>query len=137
MPETSAPERLLRAIDYPGDYPPGGRPFTLVVDGGEMVLSEQDGRLMLQKTLRRPDGEPADLAQLAGYATGRMLREEAVLAWDPQEEAPVLWQDVPAEASEEVLRRFFEVFATSCEWWMARLGEAQQVERMPEMVIMP
>ena len=137
MTGLNALERLLKAIDYPAEIQPGVRSFTLVVDGGEMTLSEQDGRLMPAKVLRRPDGEPADLVQLAGYATGRMLKEEAVLSWDPAEEAPLLWQDVPANASETVLCRFFEVFATSCEWWMARLGEERMVERVPEMMILP
>lgn len=133
----NARERLLKAIDYPAECPPDARSFTLFVDGGEMTLVEQDGRLRLEKFLRRPDGEPADLAALAGYAVGRMLKEDAVLAWDPAEETPVLWQDVSSDSTEGVLRRFFEVFATSCEWWMARLGEEQSAERMPEMMIMP
>ena len=137
MTEPNALARLLKAIDYPDECPPDARAFTLTVDGGEMALSERNGRLTLQKVLRRPDGAAVDLAALAGYATGRLLKEDAVLAWDPTEMAPILWQDVPAEASETVLRRFFEVFATSCEWWMARLGEAQAAERIPEMMILP
>lgn len=137
MTETNALECLLKAIGYPAEVPPGASSFTLVVDGGEMTLSVQDGRLQLVKVLRRPDGESADLTKLAGYAAGRLLKEEAVLAWDPFAEAPILWQDVPVGASDVVLQRFFEVFATSCDWWMARLGEAQEVARVPEMVILP
>lgn len=135
--ETNALERLLKAIEYPVEALPDARSFTLSVDGGEMTLSARDGRLMLSKVLRRPDGEPVDLATLAGYAAGRMLREEAVLAWDPDLESPILWQDVSADVGAAVLIRFFEVFATSCEWWMARLGEAQVADRVPEMMIRP
>lgn len=134
---TNARERLLKAIDYPEANLSDARSFTMMVDGGEMRLSEQDGRLMLMKVLRRPDGAAVDLSALAGYAAGRMLKEDAVLAWDPAEESPILWQDVSSAASDVVLRRFFEVFATSCEWWTARLGEAQAADRIPEMMILP
>lgn len=127
----------MKAIGYPAEVPPGVRSFSLMVDGSEMRLSEQGGRLQLLKVLRGSEGASVDLAALAGYAAGRMLREEAVLAWDPSEESPILWQDVPASASNAVLQRFFEVFATSCDWWTARLGEAQDAERMPEMMILP
>lgn len=135
--EANASVRLLKAIGYPAELPPGASSLSLVVDGSEMTLSERDGYLVLVKVLRRPDGEPVDVAALAGYAVGRLLKEEAVLAWDPTEETAILWQEVPVTAPDDVLRRFFEVFATSCDWWMARLDEAQVAERVPEMMILP
>ena len=53
-------------------------------------------------------------------------------------EAAILWQDVPASASDERLRLFFEVFTASCDWWAERVKEALTPEPVfPEMVIMP
>lgn len=137
----TALERFVQVLDYPGGVPPGARSFTLVVDGGEIAAEERDGRLILTKTLRAAANEDEeggpDLAALAGYAAGRMLKEEAALAWDAEREAPILWQDVPAGGDAAQFRRFFEVFAASCDWWEARVREARDHQRVPEMVIVP
>lgn len=132
----NALERFVEALGYPGSVPAGARTFTLVVDGGEIEAEERDGRLVLTKALCAAE-EEADLAALAGYAAGRMLKEEAVLAWDAVREVPILWQDVAAGAGAAQLRRFFEVFAASCDWWEARAREVRDRQRMPEMVIVP
>lgn len=132
----TALERFVQVLGYPGSVPVGARTFTLVVDGGEIEAEERDGRLVLTKALCAAE-EEADLAALAGYAAGRMLKEEAVLAWDAVREAPILWQDVAAGAGAAQLRRFFEVFAASCDWWEARAREVRDRQRMPEMVIVP
>ena len=78
------------------------------------------------------------MARLAGYAAGRILKEEAVLAWDPEAECPILWQDVSESASAEQLKIAFEVFCASCDWWLARADEAGG-ERVvfPGMMIRP
>lgn len=132
----TALERFVQVLGYPGSVPAGARTFTLVVDGGEIEAEERDGRLVLTKALCAAE-EGADLAALAGYAAGRMLKEEATLAWDAAREAPILWQDVAAGAGAAQLRRFFEVFAASCDWWEARAREVRDRQRMPEMVIVP
>lgn len=132
----NALERFVQILGYPEDVPAGARTFTLVVDGGEIEAEERDGRLVLTKALCAAE-EEADLAALAGYAAGRMLKEEAVLAWDAVREVPILWQDVAAGAGAAQLRRFFEVFAASCDWWEARAREVRDRQRMPEMVIVP
>ena len=134
--ETTATARLARAIGYPEEIPPGARSFVFQVDGHAVEAAEESGRLRLACHLPRP-GEEGDLVRLAGYATGRMLKEEAVFAWDPEAETAMLWQDVPATAGDALLRRFFEVFMTSCDWWAARIGDAPAVSRIPEMVILP
>lgn len=134
----TALERFVQVLGYPGGVPAGARTFTLVVDGGEIEAEERDGRLVLTKTLRTAEtGESPDLAALAGYAAGRMLKEEAVLAWDAVREAPILWQDVAAGADAAQFRRFFEVFTASCDWWEARVREVRDHQRVPEMMIVP
>lgn len=135
----TALERFVQVLGYPGSVPAGARTFTLVVDGGEIEAEERDGRLILVKALCAAEGEAGspDLAALAGYAAGRMLKEEAVLAWDAVREAPILWQDVAAGSDAAQVRRFFEVFTASCDWWEARVREVQDHRRVPEMMIVP
>lgn len=136
----TALERFVEVLGYPGSVPAGARTFTLVVDGGEIEAEERDGRLVLTKALCSAEGGEEgspDLAALAGYAAGRMLKEEAVLAWDAVREVPILWQDVAAGGDAAQFRRFFEVFAASCDWWEARVREVQDHRRVPEMMIVP
>ncbi len=135
----TALERFVQVLGYPGSVPVGARTFTLVVDGGEIEAEERDGRLFLTKALCAAEGEgkSPDLAALAGYAAGRMLKEEAVLAWDAVREAPILWQDVAAGADAAQFRRFFEVFTASCDWWEARVRDVRDHQRVPEMMIVP
>lgn len=136
----TALERFVQILGYPGSVPAGARTFTLVVDGGEIEAEERDGRLVLTKALCSVEGGEEgspDLAALAGYAAGRMLKEEAVLAWDAVREVPILWQDVAAGGNAAQFRRFFEVFAASCDWWEARVREVQDHRRVPEMMIVP
>ena len=139
----TAVERLAEAIGYPEAVPGGAMAFAFTVDGVEIAARESGGRLLLERLLwRATDGDDEAAARLpamlARYAAGRVLREEATLAWDPTREAAILWQDVPASAPAERLRRFFEVFAASCDWWAERVKEALTPEPVfPEMVIMP
>lgn len=126
---------LARAIGYPEEVPPDADSFVFSVDGGRVEASVGRGRLVLVRELGA-SGD-VDLAQLAGYAAGRVLREEAVLAYDPGDDRVILWQDIPADADAGVLRRFFEVFAASCDWWLARVDEAGAVASVPEMMIRP
>ena len=128
--------RLARAIGYPEEIPADAVSYALKVDGRSVVAHERDGLLTLTGTLAE-DPDEATLVRFAGYAAGRILREEAVLAWDPQSSSLMLWQGVSAASSEAVLTRFFEVFATSCDWWFARLDEEKAASAVPEMVIRP
>lgn len=139
----TAVERLAEAIGYPEAVPGGARSFTFAVDGAEIAARESGGRLLLERLLwQAADGDDETSARipatLARYAAGRILREEATLAWDPNREAAILWQDVPASATDERLRLLFEVFTASCDWWAERVKEALTPEPVfPEMVIMP
>ena len=78
------------------------------------------------------------LKRLAGYAAGRILKEDAVLAWDPGRGELLLWQDAPAGASEVQMKRTFDLFCASCDWWLARAGEENvSKERVPDTMIRP
>ncbi len=74
---------------------------------------------------------------LAAYAAGRMLREEATLAYGKGN--VFLWQDAPVDADDRTLLRLFESFTDSCDWWRARVeerGKGEAVE-ISESVIRP
>jgi len=147
-----ASERLLVAIAYPERVPVADGPFTLRVDGKEILVEESAGRLILSHVLTDDDSM---VPTLAAYAAGRMLREEATLAFGSLEVSKLgglevskfgssagtaskplnlqtsklpgshifLWQDVSADANDRMLVKLFETFADSCDWWRARVDE--------------
>lgn len=137
----SAIENLAKAIGYPDEIPSGCRDYLLSVDDFEVRAQETNGRLRLTATVFTPSRDGSDegtLAQLATYVPGRILKEEAALAWDPDSESAILWQDFPASADANDLRRFFEVYTASFEWWTERVRTAHEPESVfPEMVILP
>ncbi len=117
----TAVDRLAAAIGYPDGDPTGTAVRILRVDGMEVEAEERDGRIVLSYAL---DGEAALLPSLAEYAAGRMLKEEATLAWDAEgagEGRAILWQDASSSAGERELSRLFETFMDSCDWWRARV----------------
>ena len=133
---SGAVARLAAAIDYPEAVPDEATAFFFVVDGRPLRAVEEAGRLTLRAVVVASPEEEA-LERFAGYAVGRLLKESAVLAWDPEEEALILWQGIPATAVGGVLRRFFEVFATSLDWWVARMRDQDEFSTIPQMVIRP
>ena len=134
MKETAI-RSLATAIGYPEEVDTASESFVFSVDGGRVEASVERGRLVLVRELA--SSGDIDLAQFAGYAAGRVLREEAVLAYDPTDDRLILWQDMPADADAGLLRRFFEVFAASCDWWLARVDGASPAASVPEMTIRP
>ena len=125
---------LLEAIEYPEKAFEGGS-IVLSVDGAEVTAEVVDDRLVLKSVLAT--GDEMDYGEAAGYAAGRVLREEAVPAYDPQNDALILWQDMAASEDQSVLRRFFETFMTSCDWWRERVRGASERSMIPEMMIRP
>jgi len=128
----AAVERLRSAVGYPD----AEGASALVVDGAEIaVLPGTGSRLRLE---RRLSADAGDLERLASYAPGRMLRDKAVLAADDAGR-PFLWQEAPDSLDERALRRFFEEFLDSCDWWLARLEtiREQPAARFPEVMIRP
>ncbi len=129
--------RLLEAIDYPERPSTGATAVPLLVDGGTIVAEDVDGRLRL---VCRLTDNADDLPRLAAYAAGRMLREDAVLASDAA--GAFLWQETPTGADAHRLRRLFEAFADSCDWWRARVEARRSVDGssdslFSEMIIRP
>ena len=134
--EKTAISRLAEAIDYPDEVPEGAASFVFRVDGAEIRASSAEGVVRLVYNL---GAEDSDLPALADYAVGRMLREEAVLAAAPTGGSPFLWQEAPGSAGAQALRRLFESFMDSCDWWRARVEGTREKERaeFPEMMIRP
>lgn len=130
----TAIERLAEAIGYPDRVPEGALAATLRVDGAEISAAVTGERIVLSQRLT---DEADKLPTLAGFAAGRMLREEAVLAYG--DGAAFLWQDAPAGASEQVFVRLFESFMDSFDWWRARVETPRGEEKseFPEMMIRP
>lgn len=132
-------ERLLHAIGYPERMSGGSMPFALRVDGMEILADEMDGRAVLSYVLANDDSL---IPALAGYAAGRMLEEDAVLAYSAPGHQTFLWQDAPQDAGARDLVRLFETFMDSCDWWRERVGALRGGdEGVPEadmsMVIRP
>ena len=131
----NALENLCKAIAYPDPVPEGAAAFQLHVDGGRVEARLMGSRLVLSRGITRAED---DLPKLAGYAAGRLLKEEAVLAWDDGAAECILWQECLASASAQQLTRFFETFMGSCDWWMARVADlAAPPVSFPELVIVP
>ena len=131
------PARLARAIGYPDAVAADAARAALLVDGAEVVASEEGGRAILQATVA---AEPSDdvLSSLAGFAAGRILREEAVLAYEPKADAALLWQAAPAGADALALRAFFRAFTASWDWWRARVADLERPQpSFPEVMIRP
>lgn len=130
----NAADRLLAAIGYPERIPNTGDLFTLRVDGREVFVEMSAGRIVLSVALTEDESM---IPALAAYAAGRMLREEATLAYGKGN--VFLWQDAPADADDRTLLRLFESFTDSCDWWRARVeerGKGEAVE-ISESVIRP
>lgn len=129
----NAIERLLAAIGYPERMPNTDEPITLRVDGREVFVEESAGRIVLSNVLT---DDVSIIPTLAAYAAGRILREDAALAYGKK--SVFLWQDAPADADERALVRLFETFADSCDWWRARVDErGSSSAEISEAVIRP
>ena len=104
------------------------------MDGREVLVEMSAGRIVLSVALTEDESM---IPALAAYAAGRMLREEATLAYGKGN--VFLWQDAPVDADDRTLLRLFESFTDSCDWWCARVeerGKGEAVE-ISESVIRP
>lgn len=148
----TAVERLMAAIGYPERMSSDSAPFALRVDGVEVFAEEMNGRLVLSYVLSDDEGI---LPTLAVYASGRMLREDATLAYGDVPGASsrqaarssgrqaFIWQDAPADSDSHGMLRLFETFMDSCDWWRDRVdalrggGESTSAPAPEEMMIRP
>ena len=110
----NAVNKLCEAIGYPDPVPEGPASFIMEVDGAEVTARILRHRLVLSKIIDRNE---ADLPRLVSFAPGRMLIEDAVLAWDERAATCILWQEVPEETAPADLITFFENFMSSSDWW--------------------
>ncbi len=126
---------LAHALNYPEGVPEGAADFTFLVDGLEVRASVQARGIVLQFMLACSEDLLPELAQ---YAAGRFLREDATLAWDAPRATLFLWQELPPSADEGALRQGFGRFADSCEWWLARCAEKEVPQSVfPDVLIRP
>ena len=133
----TAIERFAAAIGYPERVPDGALAFVFRVDGGEVHASVSGGRIVLAYKVAE---NPERLPSLASYAAGRMLREDAVLAFGELggSQCAFVWQDAPETSDERALARLFETFMDSCDWWRARVEDSgPETSEIPAMMIRP
>jgi hypothetical protein len=127
--------RLMLAIDYPQTVPADASEFVFKVDGGDVRAIDLEKRLVLTRVISRDE---ESLATLASYSAGRMLREDAALYWDERAGAAILAQEISSSATDQELKTFFETFADSCDWWMARTAaEPVRSASFPGMLFRP
>ena len=127
--------RLASAIGYPQVVPADTVEFAFKVDGGEVHAFDLEKRLVLAREISH---EEDDLPRLASYSAGRIFREDAALYWDERRGAAMLAQEISAAAAPHEMKVFFEMFADSCDWWLARTAaEPVKTASFPEMVIRP
>lgn len=131
----NALEKLHETINYPDALPEGAKAFSFVVDDGDVKARLYDGKLILSRVISHDDEA---LQRLAAFAAGRLLREDAVLAWDERSETLILWQECPDNASAHELKSFMESFLASCDWWLERFSEINvPAPAFPDIVIRP
>ena len=130
----SAVEMLAEAIGYPERVSEGALSFTFRVDDVSIPARVSGGCLLLRWDF--PEAVPP--GTLAAYAAGRILREEAVVAWDPAKERAFLWQKAPKGADGRALAETFRRFLWSRDWWAERVAELTAPKTKPaELLIRP
>lgn len=132
--KTNAIVRLAEAVGYPERVPEDAVSFVFSVDDRPIRSRISGGRLVLQWDF--PEDVPVEV--LAGFAAGRILREEAVLAWDPAMERAILWQGVSSGATAVELARAFQAFLNSRDWWEERTRELLAPKaKLADLIINP
>ena len=127
-------QRLSELIGYPERVPEGALSFGFVVDGETVEARQSGGALLL--VWRFP--EKAPVQRLAELAPGRILREEAVLAWDAPSKRAILWQVSAKGADDRSLVATFQEFLDSRDWWMNAVEELTAPKpTLADLVIRP
>ena len=127
-------ERVGELIGYPERVPEGALSFGFVVDGETVEARQSGGALLL--VWRFP--EKAPVQRLAELAPGRILREEAVLAWDAPSKRAILLQVSAKGADDRSLVATFQEFLDSRDWWMRAVDELMAPKpTLADLVIRP
>lgn len=127
--------KLASAIGYPEKVSQGLSVYAFRVDGWEIIAEKPAGRLILKCYL---DIGYDDLPEFASYVAGRLLREEASLAWDESAQKALLWREISPNANLAEMKNSFEEFADSCEWWMQRALDVNAPKSVfPDVLIRP
>ena len=127
-------ERLGEAIGYPERVPEGAVSFLFRVDDDPVEARAKAGTLLFRWTF--PENAPVE--RLAEFAAGRILRDPAVLSWDPVRERAVLWRRTAKGAGDRELVRTFREFIGSRGWWKACVAELTRPKAtLRDLVIRP
>lgn len=117
----SSIERFVKTIGYPiEEIERTEGPVSLLVDEMTIRVDIAKVGMVMRYVLGRTD--EVNAALILGYAAGRILKEDAVVAYDPENDEIFLWSKIAANASEAKMTKVFEEFMTSCEWWRTALG---------------
>lgn len=128
-------KQLAQAINYPEQVPDQASVYVFRVDGGDIVAEIIGRRLVLKRVLEVSEEE---LPRFAEYAAGRLLREDAVFAWDDRADQAILWREMPMQARAVEIVAAFEDFVDSCDWWIQRVNELQAPPTVfPDILIRP
>ena len=127
-------ERFGELIGYPERVPEGAVSFVFRVDDDPVEVRQKDGALVFKWTFP----ENALIERIAEFAAGRILRDRAVVAWDPFRERAILWQRTRKGDGERALVEAFRVFLGACDWWKLCVAELVQPKAtLAEIVIRP
>ena len=127
-------ERLGEAIGYPERVPEGAVSFAFRVDDDPVEARVKAGTLLFKWTF--PENAPVE--RLAEFAAGRILRDPAVLAWDPVRERAILWWRTTKGADDRELVQAFRAFLDSRGWWKTCVAELTKPKAtLRDLVIRP
>ena len=127
-------QRMGELIGYPERVPEGAVSFVFRVDDDPVEVRQKDGALVFKWTF--PENAPVE--RIAEFAAGRILRDRAVVAWDPFRERAILWQRTRKGDGERALVEAFRVFLGACDWWKRCVAELVQPKAtLAEIVIRP
>lgn len=127
-------ERFGELIGYPERVPEGAVSFVFKVDDDPVEVRTKAGALLFKWML--PENAPVE--RIAEFAAGRILRDQAVVAWDSFRERAMLWQRTRKGAGDAALVEAFRVFLGSCDWWKRCVAELVRPKAtLAEIVIRP
>lgn len=127
-------ERFGDLIGYPERVPAGAVSFVFRVDGDPVEVRQKEGSLVFKWTF--PENAPVE--RIAEFAAGRILRDQAVVSWDPFRERVMLWQRTLKGADGAAQVAAFTAFLGACDWWKGCVAELVRPKAtLAEIVIRP